>query len=163
LTDEQKFTRRKSCVQLTLKLKDDQEVDVGTWQYLQDLLERLGKDGMSSEEEGVHDLGTTVVSVYYVKLCVWRAKPITDYMLLIDRSAAEVKTSKGGSSGPRIRANTNPIGTTAAPPGLPRKMYDEQWLAEREKNAPYWVSTTLRVSEEAFQFLVSTMEEDLDL
>jgi hypothetical protein len=42
-------------------------------------------------------------------------------------------------------------------------MYDEQWLAEREKNAPYWVSTTLRVSEEAFQFLVSTMEEDLDL
>ncbi|KAJ7691083.1 hypothetical protein B0H14DRAFT_2652165 [Mycena olivaceomarginata] len=158
-----KFTRRKSCVQLTLKLKDDQEVDVGTWQYLQDLLERLGKDGMSSEEEGVHDLGTTVVSVYYVKLCVWRAKPITDYMLLIDRSAAEVKTSKGGSSGPRIRANTNPIGTTAAPPGLPRKMYDEQWLAEREKNAPYWVSTTLRVSEEAFQFLVSTMEEDLDL
>ncbi|KAJ7700967.1 hypothetical protein B0H14DRAFT_2648612 [Mycena olivaceomarginata] len=158
-----KFTRRKSCVQLTLKLKDDQEVDVGTWQYLQDLLERLGKDGMSSEEEGVHDLGTTVVSVYYVKLCVWRAKPITDYMLLIDRSAAEVKTSKGGSSGPRIRANTNPIGTTAAPPGLPRKMYDEQWLAEREKNAPYWVSTTLRVSEEAFQFLVSTMEEDEDL
>jgi hypothetical protein len=42
-------------------------------------------------------------------------------------------------------------------------MYDEQWLTEREKNAPYWVSTTLRVSEEAFQFLVSTMEEDLGL
>ncbi|KAJ7848863.1 hypothetical protein B0H14DRAFT_3452903 [Mycena olivaceomarginata] len=133
LTDEQKFTRRKNSVQLILKLKDDQEVDVGTWQYLQDLLERLGKDGMSSEEEG--------------------AKPITDYMLLINQSVAEVKTSKGGSSGPRICVNTNPIGTTAAPPGLPRKMYDEQWLAEREKNAPYWVSTTLRVSEEAFQFL----------
>lgn len=110
---------------------------------------------MSSEEEGTFDTGTTVIAAYFVKLCGWRALAMTDYMELIDNSTPKVKTSRGGANVTRLRGiDPVSVSTSNPPAGLPRKMYDEAWLAQKEKEQPIWVLKTLRVSKEVFELLV---------
>lgn len=45
-------------------------------------------------------------------------------------------------------------GTSGAPTGLPRKMYDGKWLKQQEEDWPFYVEEELQVSEEAFELLV---------
>ncbi|KAJ7108029.1 hypothetical protein C8R43DRAFT_1140167 [Mycena crocata] len=45
-------------------------------------------------------------------------------------------------------------GTTPAPTGMPRKMYDEAWLANIKEKRPRYYEEELRISEEAFELLV---------
>ncbi|KAJ7496351.1 hypothetical protein B0H11DRAFT_1910112 [Mycena galericulata] len=151
--------RRQRATQNSAKARSSDEPDLVVWEYLKNVLMRLGKDGMSSEEEGVDTSGLAPVPVYFIKLCIWRADPLADYMDLIDKSIPDVKAAKGTPLTPRIRKPSNGLGSSAAPPGLPRKMYDEFWLAEQEEKRPFYVKETLRVSKDAFEFLITVADK----
>ncbi len=51
------------------------EDDIALWRWLQLLLQRLGKDGMSSEESEVEE--GSARGVYYVKKLPWRRSDAT--------------------------------------------------------------------------------------
>ena len=76
---------------------------------------------------------------------IWRAEVITDYLRIID-------SLRGPKTAPRIRTATP--GQSGAPAGLPRKMYNVQWLEEQERDRPFYVEDELRISEEVFELLV---------
>ncbi|KAJ7265270.1 hypothetical protein C8J57DRAFT_1511832 [Mycena rebaudengoi] len=90
---------------------------------------------------------------YRVRVCPWRALPITDYLRIIDDAASNFKSKTGAEAFPRNREN-GPVSRRPAPAGLPRKMYDEAWLAEMEKKRPAYFED-LEVSQEAFEYLVA--------
>jgi hypothetical protein len=79
--------------------------------------------------------------------------PITDYLRIIDDAASNFKSKTGVEAFPRNREN-GPVSRRPAPAGLPRKMYDEAWLAEMEKKRPAYFED-LEVSQEAFEYLVA--------
>jgi hypothetical protein len=60
--------------------------DLDTWNYLKQLLELLDVDGMLSEEEGTAPVGHQTVTVFFVKVCPWRANEITQYLRIIDQT-----------------------------------------------------------------------------
>jgi len=128
-------------------------VDLPTWEYFRELLNKLSIGGMSSKEAGTKKLGDRTVSVDCVKLCLWRAKEIGDYFRIIN-NAGEVPgfvATKGAKPTPRVKTMT-PC-QSGAPAGLPWKMYNHEWL-EEETERPFYMEDNLRVSEEAFELLV---------
>lgn len=129
-------------------------VDLATWKYFQKVLEYLTLDGMSSEEEGIRKVGDRTVPVFLVKLCTWRAEEISTYLRYIDNAAenSALRSTRGSKSLPRFKVEEE--STTAALIGLPRKMYNPTWLANQEREKPYYVKEILQISEEAFDLLV---------
>jgi hypothetical protein len=127
-------------------------VDLEAWQYFRELLEHLSVDGMSSEEDTVRDVGGQKVTVFLVKLCIWRAEEITEYLKFIDTEAKNpiFRDNRGGRACPRIPVSTP---SSLVPHGLPRNIYHRQWLADLESRCPDYVLDELRVSEEAFELL----------
>jgi hypothetical protein len=111
---------------------------------------RLGKDGMSSEEQEIEIKDGKPQVVYGVKQCDWRANPIDGYMDAIDLVA---DAQKNGGAPRTWRRRGNKIGTSNPPSGLPEKMYDQVWLAEKMRSKPLWVEKQLRVSDDAFELL----------
>ena len=76
------------AVENIIAIKTSQNtVDLKAWQYFRKLLEYLSVDGMSSEEDTVWDIGGQKVTVFLIKLCVWRAEEITEYLKFIDIEA----------------------------------------------------------------------------
>ncbi|KAF8143422.1 hypothetical protein K438DRAFT_1993932 [Mycena galopus ATCC 62051] len=133
-TKTRKYQRRLKCTEVLIELEEGKDAESSrTWLHMKDMLEGLGKDGMSSEEEGHRDKGTHVDDVYYH----------------LDEKAQELQIA--GKATPRVRDELH--GDSAVPPvaGLPEKMYDEQWLAQK---SDFYVEEKLRVSQEAFELLV---------
>jgi hypothetical protein len=124
--------------------------DLGAWEYFSRMLELLDVDGMSSEEEDVRHYEGQTVTVFVVKLCFWRADEITQYIKFIDKEAPNVQGRRNRLI-PRIPSNV--IGSTL-PKGLPRLMYNQEWLAQMEANHGDYATTELRVSRELFDLLV---------
>lgn len=108
---------------------------------------------MSSEEEGVEKMGNVNVSVFRVKLCVWRTAEIGEYFKLIDKEgdSTAIRGTKGNRMLPRLHSEE--LGVSPAPVGLPRKMYSPAWLGRQESSRPGWVIEELQVSREAFELL----------
>lgn len=136
-------------VEEVITIKTSQNaVDLEAWQYFRALLEHLSVDGMSSEEDGVRDVGGQKVTVFLVKLCVWRAEEITQYLKFIDTEAKNpiFRDNRGVKACPRI-----PVATPSSmvPQGLPRNMYHTGWLADLDDH----VLDELCVSKEAFELL----------
>src|ERR1700690_443160 len=142
-------------VQKVCQIKTSQNsVDVATWVYFHEMLEKLSVGGMSDEELATETISNRTMSVYHVKLCLCRAEAITDYLRIID-SAGDVpgiSGLRGPKTAPRIRTATP--GQSEAPAGLPRKMYNVQWLEEQERDRLFYVEDELRISEEVFELLV---------
>lgn len=140
-------------VLLTIQIKESLgEQDVGTWKRFQMILERLGVIGMSSEEEDEADFHGQPMKIYRVKVCVWRAPQIADYLQLIDKQAALNKDQyqhSGADKAPRVRVPEH--GKSRAPRGLPSSMYNAEWL---NGLTPYF-QEELQVSEEQFEMLVA--------
>jgi hypothetical protein len=140
-------------VEEVITIKTSQNaVDLEAWRYFCELLEHLSVDGMSSEEDAVRDVGGQKVPVFLVKLCVWRAEEITEYLKFID---AEAKNpifcdSRGVKACARIPVTTP---SSPVPYGLPRNMYHTGWLADLESRCPDYVQDVLCVSEEVFELL----------
>ena len=141
------------AVEEVIAIKTSQNaVDLEAWHYFRGLLERISVDGMSSEEDAVRDVGGQKVTVFLVKLCVWRAEEITQYLKFIDTEANRpiFQDNRGVKACARIPVDTP---SSLVPHGLPRNMYHTQWLADLESRYPDYVLDELHVSEEAFELL----------
>ncbi|KAJ7166520.1 hypothetical protein C8R43DRAFT_1122091 [Mycena crocata] len=161
-----KFLRRTQCVEMFLNIKTKKNAeDLAAWEFLKKLLDYLKKDGMSSEEDGVDEWNGQVEKVYRVKICDWRAEKVDDYLQMIDHFHNVMKTrgrrQLGAPKKGRIQAQE--AGETAAVVGLPRTLYDAEWLAEEEKNRPWYVKETLCVSKSAFELLDFVLQDDKDV
>ena len=138
-----------------IEIKTSQDaVDTATWKYFRELLEYLSIGGMSSKEEGTGNVHGRTAPVFLVRLCVWRAPEISSYLECIDRAAENpaICGSKRSRALPRIPVEEE--SRSGVPKELPRKMYNQEWLATQEKEQLYYVREELRVSEEAFELLV---------
>lgn len=146
--------RRSGTIENVIAIKFGQgDPDLKTWEHFRDMLGRLGPEGMSSEEEGVEKMGNVNVSVFRVRLCVWRTPEISKYFRYIDKEGENpaIRGTKGSRSLPRIPIDDT--GVSPAPTGLPRKMYDPTWLERKEISRPGWVVDELQISKEAFELL----------
>ena len=149
--DSQKFDRRKRVVRQIIALKAEAAApDFEVWEYFVKMLDLLGVDGMSSEEEDVRDFQGQTVTVFVVKLCFWRADEITQYIKFIDKEAPNIQGPQNRQT-PRLGSEIP--GTTLAK-GLPRKMYNPQWLANMETRNKDYAEHELHVSKEVFDLLV---------
>jgi hypothetical protein len=141
------------AVEEVIAIKSSQNaVDLEAWQYFRKLLEHLSVDGMSSEEDAVRDVGGQKFSVFLVKLCVWRAEEITEYLKFIDAEANNpiFCDRRGVKACARFPVDTP---SSLVPHGLPRNMYHTRWLADLESRCPDYVLDELCVSEEVFELL----------
>jgi hypothetical protein len=122
------------------------------FQYLQDVVKRLGVDGQSSDEDDMQVDEDTSISVFVVKECVWRSKHMTAYMKVIDKLKENFLKGVGGANPtPRLRGYRQQ--STIPVCGLPRTMYNAEWLAQKEKESPEWVKACLNVSDQEFELL----------
>ncbi|KJA18369.1 hypothetical protein HYPSUDRAFT_57199 [Hypholoma sublateritium FD-334 SS-4] len=108
--------------------------DIALWKWLALLLEKLGKDGMSSEESEVEE--GSARGVYYVKKLPWRRSDTTKHVRFIDKQreiANGLYSRRGNAPVPRIINHTNKGGVSRrpAPPGRPRAIYEEEWLQKQ--------------------------------
>jgi hypothetical protein len=144
----QKFNRRVEIVKQVISLKTGlNALDLATWAYFARMLELLDVDGMSSEDDDVCDFQGNTITIFTVKICFWRANEIGQYLELIDKEVPNVLGPKSKQT-PRIRSDV--LGTTLRK-GLPKQMYNPQWLAGLNRD---FVERELRISKEIFEFLV---------
>ncbi|KAJ7100530.1 hypothetical protein C8R44DRAFT_888339 [Mycena epipterygia] len=146
-----KYKRRLKTVEVIIQ-RNQAPQDIEKWKYLLDVLKRLEVEGMSSEEEGTVAVDCTILSIYKVKLCAWRAKPIQGYMDDIDVVEKDTKKATGGRQRtPRMRIDRE--GNSSARAGLPEQMYDPDWLVAQKRSNPAYVLHELKVLNETFQLL----------
>lgn len=127
-------------------------IDLHTWQYFRVILEKLSIGGMSSEEATVDNVGGITLTVFEVKLCEWRAPEIDNMLSIIDKAGETVMSCRGSKAAPRVKSKKP--GASGPQVGLPRNLYNRQWLDKMEKERPLYVRDELRVSEEAFDLLM---------
>ncbi|KAJ7840028.1 hypothetical protein B0H13DRAFT_2366449 [Mycena leptocephala] len=146
-----KYVVRVLTISLTIEIKiAEGAVDVGTWQRLLEIVDKLKAVGMSSEEEDDTEYEGQPMTLYRVKICVWRARAIADYLRLVDKQTDAFEKQHCGIY-KALRAPTDDIGKSAAPKGLPECMYNGEWL---NTLGPLQYED-LEVSEEAFALLVA--------
>jgi hypothetical protein len=129
-----------------VELKESAD-DLPLWEWLQDLLTRLGPDGMSSEESSIEGIQT----VYRVKVVEWRRNidkelDILDEQRLLD---TDIFSPQGSKPVTRIRGDRNPRSERHPVCGLPEALYDKQWLEGQSEN---YCRMTLCVSQEQFRW-----------
>ncbi|KAG1774993.1 hypothetical protein EV702DRAFT_1199843 [Suillus placidus] len=106
--------------------------DQAVWEYLQGIVENLGKDGMSSDESE-HEDGD--VQVFRRKSMPWRAD-FTHEMQIIDQQClmgAAVFTPCGSKPAKCLR-NAKSKSSQTAIEGLPRAFYDASWLIDQRSS-----------------------------
>ena len=93
------------------------------------ILEKLGVDGMSSDEE---DVGAPVVR-YRVFVRPWRHSRVTAFLRILDalhrRWRKKAGTGSKRGSPPRLRFLCKDVSRTRAVANLPCNAYDDAWLA----------------------------------
>ncbi|KAJ7718908.1 hypothetical protein B0H16DRAFT_1475263 [Mycena metata] len=123
------------------------------------MLELLGEQGMSSEEEDEVEANDRKVIVYMVKLCVWREPRIVNYLHLVDKQTVLFKKrgqDQRGQRGPppHTRVRTDVPGSSKVPRGLPMSLYN----SERLKAATPAYIKNLKISKEAFGLFVAAVD-----
>jgi hypothetical protein len=99
---------------LTIQIKAQKgEEDLGTWERLLAIVQKLGAIGMSSEEEDEVELEGEPTKIYWVKICIWRNPDIIDYMRFIDVQR-DLDAKQVGNLGPNKtrRKYSQDIGTS---------------------------------------------------
>jgi hypothetical protein len=119
--------------------------DLASWKWLSAVVDRLGTDGMSSDDSSMEGVET----VYRVKNMAWR-RDINRYLDIIDderKENSDIYCPQGAKPIKRIRGHRNPVSTRAPVQELPRTFYDDDWYGlDSEEHR----LLTLNVSEEAF-------------
>lgn len=121
--------------------------DLAIWRWLGTVVEKLGTDGMSSDESSTDDVET----VYRVKKMAWRWE-IEASLNIIDRERrlnSDIFPPQGSVPTKRIHGDNNLISTRAPVCKLPRTFYDDDWYNETPEEHR---QLTLDVSEEIFQW-----------
>ncbi|KAJ6537911.1 hypothetical protein B0H19DRAFT_1181280 [Mycena capillaripes] len=109
---------------------------------------------MSSEEEDEVKVDDAKVIIYRVKLCIWREPRVVEYLRFVDAQTALFKKhQRGPTPGSRIRNGTR--GSSKAPCGLPKSLYNREWL---KKKTPAYLKE-LKISKEAFGLFVAVTEK----
>ena len=107
---------------------EEQASDEAVWRWLSTVVEKLGEDGMSSDES---DTDTrTGLPIYRVKNMKWRHKmayelDMVDKLRLQDR---DIYSQKGAKPTARFRDDRNRESQRIAPKDLPKRMYSSLWL-----------------------------------
>ncbi|KAJ7193736.1 hypothetical protein GGX14DRAFT_588091 [Mycena pura] len=145
------FDRRVGTIEATIALKEeDSAVDLETWKRLLKIVQYLGPEGMSEEEEQTQMVEGTRVTTYKIKLCVWREPTVADYMRGVDMQTKQFQQIHGGRApAPRIRVQE--VGTSKPPKGLPKCLYNSEWLGTLTPR----VVTELKISKQAFALFVA--------
>ncbi|KAJ6608086.1 hypothetical protein B0H10DRAFT_2303840 [Mycena sp. CBHHK59/15] len=113
-----KFDKREKTITEVVELKVLTAVaDLATWKRISEILCYLGVEGMSSEEEDCAAVGEAIIRTYIIKICVWRAPEIADYMRIVDKAAERMRINKGANPAPRCVTGLE--GKAQAPKRLP--------------------------------------------
>jgi hypothetical protein len=126
--------------------------DLEFWHLLKRVLNYLDVGGMSSEENDVENHAGYLRNIFKVKFCAWHSSIITDYLRIVDDAAESSKGTRGNPGLPRVRSVE--VGQSGPPRGLPRKMFDEEWLAAQERR-PDYDEEVLGISADVFEFMVA--------
>jgi hypothetical protein len=128
----------------------EQEVapDTRYWKWLKTVLEKLGEEGMSSEDS---ENGDGFETTYHPRILPWRRS--MDYELqLVDyehRRVMKTVARRGAKPAPRKRRAESRVSTRDPVCGLPVALYNEEWLA---KQTDLYIERTLQLSEENFKW-----------
>jgi hypothetical protein len=107
---------------------------------------------MSSEEEDEVQVDDAKVLIYKVKVCIWREPRVVEYLRFVDAQTGLFKKHQQSPT-PASRIRSGAPGTSEAPCGLPKSLYNDEWL---KKASPAYLKE-LKVSKEAFGlFVVAT-------
>jgi hypothetical protein len=114
------------------------------------VIERLGVDGMSSDESDVDtDARGREVTVFYTKRMRWR-RWIEEELAIIDGCHSYAKAHGRGSKLVERRRNGRNAESSRNPmPNLPEAFYDEEWLNSRSSK---YRDLTLHVSKDNFEW-----------
>ncbi|KAJ6471838.1 hypothetical protein C8R47DRAFT_1222096 [Mycena vitilis] len=152
---KRKLEVRVETIKATIEIKtsEGKARDVAAWERLLGVAEHLTEQGMSSEEEDEIEVEGSKVLVYRVKLCVWREPRVADYLRLVDAQTAVFRKHQAGPEpAPRLKSHVR--GSSNAPCGLPKSLYNAEWL----KKVPPAYLKELNVSKEAFELLVAATD-----
>jgi hypothetical protein len=145
----QKYSRRATVLDHLVKYKTDKnEEDLPAWQWLQKLVMTLGDTGMSSEES---DVENDIETVLHVKNMTWRRAierelDIIDHQRMVDD---DIFAPQGLKPMKWIRSSGNPKTSRTEMDGLPKALYNEEWLAGLTKRQ----IERLSISDEKFDWL----------
>ncbi|KAG1720459.1 uncharacterized protein EDB91DRAFT_1088835 [Suillus paluster] len=107
---------------------DENEENLPAWQWLQQLVGTLGEDGMSSEESNVENDIETVLRVKNMTWCraiKWELD-IIDHQRIMDD---DIFAPQGSKPMKWICSARNPTTSRKEGDGLPKALYNEEWLA----------------------------------
>ncbi|KAI6124121.1 hypothetical protein EV401DRAFT_2069071 [Pisolithus croceorrhizus] len=125
-----KYHHRKTVLDRIVAMKSEtSNDDLGSWKWLQRLINTLGEHGMSSEESSVEN---GIENVLRVKKLEWRRNidkelEIVDLQHVLDK---DIFCSQGSKPLPRKRAPNNPISSQVPVVGLPMALYDDMWILQ---------------------------------
>ncbi|KAJ7089906.1 hypothetical protein C8R44DRAFT_892093 [Mycena epipterygia] len=136
-----KFEDRVNTTTATIEIKRAEGIatDIETWERLLEMLEHLGPQGMSSEEEDEVEVDDAKVFIYRVKLCIWREPLVVD----TNEVPPPLRESEMAPAGvPKLRV------------AFPGASTNRDWL---KKKTPAYLKE-LKVSKEAFGLFVAATE-----
>jgi hypothetical protein len=142
-----KFQTRKEIVKEEIEglnrgnPNDEQELRFWTW--LLEVLVHLDVEGMSSTESDT--IQATGDRVYFTHLVGWRRQEIGEKLRKVDERRDAIKNAAGNR--PVTKTYTNQPSRRKHRDGIPRIIYDQEWLASNEK------TLRVKVSEEQMEFL----------
>jgi hypothetical protein len=118
-------------------MNSDGTVNTG-WDTLGDAVDRLGQEGMSSDESEDDEMNRRI---YIINKPIWRARQVTSSLRLVDGDHNTTNgfgnRKAGNPARTRVVRNRARESTRDAPPGLPINFYDPIWysgLTNGEKN-----------------------------
>ncbi|KAJ7831955.1 hypothetical protein B0H14DRAFT_2592379 [Mycena olivaceomarginata] len=150
-----KFEDRVQTIIATIEIKtgEGNTGDVATWRRLLEMVQHLGQQGMSSEEEDEVQVDDAKVLIYKVKVCIWREPRVVEYLRFVDAQTGLFKKHQRGPT-PTSRIRSGAPGTSEAPCGLPKSLYNGEWL---KKASPAYLKE-LKVSKEVFGLFVAATD-----
>ena len=146
----QRFRRRLTTLERIIDIKTEERANDETiWRWLHTVVEKLGEDGMSSDESDTDS--RTGLLIYRVKNMKWRRKmahelETIDKLRLGDK---DIYSQRGAKPTLRIWDDRNNNSQRVTPKGLPKKLYCLTWLGELTSQG----RRKLMVSDEDFDWL----------
>ena len=122
------------------------------WQWLSSMVEKLGKDGMSSEESDTDTHGSSIEPVCRTRVMKWRRKIESELQVIDDQRYLDDNIFAHGGSKPvmRILGFQNKPSARPPVPGLPCSFYDDEWL---QQQMVHYVKRTLKILNEKFKWI----------
>jgi hypothetical protein len=119
--------------------------DRHVWEFIADVLRRLGTGGMSSDESDIDGPHGTVYRVHFLP---WRNAEFAQIAEAVDQVAASDQPRRRRT--PRIRPS-NPMESKRSPvSNLPYALYNDQWLRKFSREH---LDRVLSISKEQFMWL----------